>query len=440
MGKRIDKVAKAAHIKRNTEGTSNEISFSVLDAAKNSLDGEGSPKPFGTISLFTLSNKKKSISTPAKDEGLALTQKEVARGSARSQHKFERRQRRLQEREAKKALRGSHSSQAPCSLNAEVASRKRARKRGKLILGGVLAIAVIALIGGLAWWGVSAYESQQAYKGGLNGAISELSNTDELLEEIDNLVIEASSGDALSSSLDEVKQVQVEIQQKKLRCFDELDDAEDAVAEVVQNAGSTANGNSGSQALDVVTARRQMLTSGVDVVDTLAEALAAKEEASNAWQLILAADGLAREAAELASKASLDDMRSSTEKSEQAIEAFSKAKTAFENAAKEFPEADFIRYSTYIDKRLEAQGYAIASNEALINRDAQTAMEQNEAYNTAEQQAGELAGKLPDDPIEIISDAFESKTAQSREMYDNARSQAQSADAFMRDYLGASYK
>ena len=225
-----------------------------------------------------------------------------------------------------------------------------------------------------------------------------------------------------------------------MRCFDELDDAEDAVAEVVQNAGSTANGNSGSQALDVVTARRQMLTSGVDVVDTLAEALAAKEEASNAWQLILAADGLAREAAELASKASLDDMRSSTEKSEQAIEAFSKAKTAFANAAKEFPEADFIRYSTYIDKRLEAQGYAIASNEALINRDAQTAMEQNEAYNTAEQQAGELAGKLPDDPIEIISDAFESKTAQSREMYDNARSQAQSADAFMRDYLGASYK
>ncbi len=41
MAKRIDKVAKAAHIKRNTEGTSNEISFSVLDAAKNSLDGEG---------------------------------------------------------------------------------------------------------------------------------------------------------------------------------------------------------------------------------------------------------------------------------------------------------------------------------------------------------------------------------------------------------------
>ena len=77
MAKRIDKVAKAAHIKRNTEGTSNEISFSVLDAAKNSLDGEGSSSPFGTISLFTLPGKKKHISTPSKDEGLALTQQRV---------------------------------------------------------------------------------------------------------------------------------------------------------------------------------------------------------------------------------------------------------------------------------------------------------------------------------------------------------------------------
>mgnify|MGYP007060498047 CR=1 FL=1 len=85
MAKRIDKVAKAAHIKRNTEGTSNEISFSVLDAAKNSLDGEGGSSAFGTISLFTLPGKKKHISTPSKDEGLALAQREASRSAARAQ-------------------------------------------------------------------------------------------------------------------------------------------------------------------------------------------------------------------------------------------------------------------------------------------------------------------------------------------------------------------
>ena len=100
MANRIDKVAKAAHIKRNTEGTSNEISFSVLDAAKNSLDGEGSSSPFGTISLFTLPGKKKHISTPSKDEGLALTQREAPRSAARAQSRFGRRQRRLEQKRA----------------------------------------------------------------------------------------------------------------------------------------------------------------------------------------------------------------------------------------------------------------------------------------------------------------------------------------------------
>ena len=40
MGKRNDKLGRAAHIKRHTVGTSNEISFSVLDAAKNELEGD----------------------------------------------------------------------------------------------------------------------------------------------------------------------------------------------------------------------------------------------------------------------------------------------------------------------------------------------------------------------------------------------------------------
>lgn len=91
---------------------------------------------------------------------------------------------------------------------------------------------------------------------------------------------------------------------------------------------------------------------------------------------------------------------------------------------------------SYIDKRLEAQGYASNPNDALIDRDTQAATEHNDAYNNAERQAGELAEKLPEDPDELVVEAFDSKTASSREMYENARSQAQSADAFIRDYLG----
>ena len=436
MAKRIDKVAKAAHIKRNTEGTSNEISFSVLDAAKNSLDGEGSSSPFGTISLFTLPGKKKHISTPSKDEGLALTQREASPSSARSQRRFERRQRRLEQKRVSGAARGSHSAREPRSFDAEVASRKRARKRGRLIVSFALTVALLAVAGGLTWWGFGTYQDQQTYKGVLSSAISELSGTDELLAEIDAVVVDLANSDVTSLSLDDTLDVQKKVQDGKSTCIDELDAAEEAVGQVAISSSSDASNTPDSKVVDTITARRQMLTSGAAIIDDTVSVLQARQEATKGWQLVLAADGLAREAADIASSATSADMQASTEKSQQAIESFSKVKTALQNAEQLFPQLDLSAYMSYIDKRLEAQGYAIESNDALINRDTQAATEHNDAYNNAEKQAGELAEKLPEDPDELVADAFNSKTASSREMYENARSQAQSADAFIRDYLG----
>ena len=436
MAKRIDKVAKAAHIKRNTEGTSNEISFSVLDAAKNSLDGEGSSSPFGTISLFTLPGKKKHISTPSKDEGLALTQREVSRSAARAQSRSERRQRRLEQKRASGVARGSHSAREPRSFDAEVASRKRARKRGRLIVSSVLTVVLLAVAGGLTWWGFGTYQDQQTYKGVLSSAISGLSGTDELLAEIDAVVVDLANSDVTSLSVDDMLDVQKKVQDGKSACIDELDAAEEAVGQVAINSSSEASDAPDLKVVDTITARRQMMTGGAAIIDDTVSALQARQEVTKGWQLVLAADGLAREAADIASSATSADMQASTEKSQQAIESFLKAKTALQNAEQLFPQLDLSAYMSYIDKRLEAQGYAIESNDALINRDTQAATEHNDAYNNAEKQAGELAEKLPENPDELVVEAFDGKTASSREMYENARSQAQSADAFIRDYLG----
>ena len=435
MAKRIDKVAKAAHIKRNTEGTSNEISFSVLDAAKNSLDGEGSSSPFGTISLFTLPGKKKHISTPSKDEGLALTQREVSRSAARAQSRSERRQRRLEQKRASGVAHGSHSAREPRSFDAEVASRKRARKRGRLIVSSALTVVLLSVAGGLTWWGFGTYQDQQTYKGVLSSAISELSGTDDLLAEIDAVVVDLANSDVTSLSVDDTLDVQKKVQDGKSTCIDELDAAEEAVGQVAISSSSEASNAPDLKVVDTITARRQMMTSGAAIIDDTVSALQARQEATKGWQLVLAA-GLAREAADIASSATSADMQASTEKSQQAIESFSKAKTALQNAEQLFPQLDLSVYMSYIDKRLEAQGYAIESNDALIDRDTQAATEHNDAYNNAERQAGELAEKLPEDPDELVVEAFDSKTASSREMYENARSQAQSADAFIRDYLG----
>ncbi len=68
------------HVKSNTKGTSNEISFSVLDAKKNAQDQEnarqGKPltgNPLGKIALFSLSGTKKVKGAPTREEGLPLS-------------------------------------------------------------------------------------------------------------------------------------------------------------------------------------------------------------------------------------------------------------------------------------------------------------------------------------------------------------------------------
>ena len=66
-------IGASVHIKKNTAGTSNEISLSVLDGLKSQADselGEADPKvKLGDLSLFTVSSKK-DRRLPAKDEKL----------------------------------------------------------------------------------------------------------------------------------------------------------------------------------------------------------------------------------------------------------------------------------------------------------------------------------------------------------------------------------
>ncbi|WP_165052751.1 MULTISPECIES: hypothetical protein [unclassified Adlercreutzia] len=80
MRSRADKIAGAAHIKHHTKGTSNEISLSVLDAAKAAKEADArsaEPKArlsrLGSIPLFTLGRAKKPVATPTKERGLPLS-------------------------------------------------------------------------------------------------------------------------------------------------------------------------------------------------------------------------------------------------------------------------------------------------------------------------------------------------------------------------------
>ena len=64
------------HIKRRTRGSSNEISFSVLDAAREARDAEERDRHEGGSggpSLFTLGKGKKPRPTPVKGQSIVLS-------------------------------------------------------------------------------------------------------------------------------------------------------------------------------------------------------------------------------------------------------------------------------------------------------------------------------------------------------------------------------
>ena len=222
MGKHDDKTARAAHIKRHTVGTSNQISFSVLDAAKNALDGEkggGEKKrafPFGGIPPFTLARKKKAVSTPTKEQGLPLSTRGLRvggfGGGAPPLHAAARRPRRPRRQRAgfpavrarMRPARRCRTARTPweaCSAAMpvwpapaeEVARRKTTRKRRRL-LAYTLAFAVgAAVIGGAGWWLYQGHQEQQARIGESDQALARIEEADATI---------APLNDALSEALD----------------------------------------------------------------------------------------------------------------------------------------------------------------------------------------------------------------------------------------------
>ena len=134
------------------------------------------------------------------------------------------------------------------------------------------------------------------------------------------------------------------------------------------------------------------------------------ERVGEAWQQTGEADSLAREAAQLAGENSQEAITRSTELSNEASALFSDVRATIEALAQE--DARWIeRQIAYLDKRIEALEYAVASNDALLARDTAVAVEQNDAYNAADKEATSLAAALPIDPGQPVLDVLEARLA-----------------------------
>ncbi len=465
MKKREQKLGRAAHIKKHTVGTSNEISFSVLDAAKDELEGalnkeiRINPSFFGHITLFTVARrKKKTVATPTKERGLPLSNggfasvddpspstslksaggvisgsdlpkasEQAPRSTGKTSETKTREPLFSLEKPSQSSPKASKAKPA-VSPEEEIARRKARRRLHRIVAACITILIGLGLAGAGGWY---LYQDHQKYMGQvsqLDAALTLVRQADETVVALDGIMADPLSSDSLSA-IDGVLAAIPDAAAK-------LEEADVAARSASVELRESKDKEAANQAVAAIAARKTMLKYGAQVAQLAKKADDGAEALRKVWKDVIKADSLARDAAALVVDTTDEHVSASKSKTQEAIAFFEKATAALNEVAAAHPEVNLASQQNYLAKRLEAMGYAVASDDAFLAKNKQEAVAQNDAYNRADSEAVALAKNLPSDAGQPAFDAFEVAAADMLDEYSTSRSQAGTADAFIRDYLG----
>lgn len=494
MGRR-DRTSNAAHIKSNTAGTSNEISFSVLEARRSRLDEQGDgqeePSSFGRIELFSLPkrmararNKKvksqgRQAASPAPagpSEGVSAVrppdleqEASPVQGAQGAQGQDAQGQgappaqdeggtgadAQGRDQDAAAAQPGparAHVAPAPAGRTAhgaggagsgfaegvvvpawdidaaqEIERRKKNRRRVRRGVRIAVAAVVVALlgVGGVSLYGL--YNHNLTGHGQLEDAADLLEKTDAVVDAMETAVSDPFDEDAADA--------RTGAQASLATARERLDEAA-ALSASAQGELLTDEGREAAEQAELaVEARLEMLSVGEELMSIGDAAQESLDALNEAWACLVESASLVDEAAELVAQGDDESIEESTEKTEQARALVDEAQFLFSAAADSF-SVDVEAYQSYVQACQTALDCAIASNDALLDDDVDEALAQNEAYAVADEEAAELGALLPDDPLETVQQAYDEAVEQLEEDYDDARTRAGAANAFLFDYLG----
>lgn len=413
-----NKTQHALHIKSHTHGSSNEISFSVLDAAREARDAEEKDRregpATGRVSLFTLGKGKKPRSTPTKGQSIVLP--EGARPA----------------RAAQGAVRAPAAYAAP-----RVAS---------FVPIVVIVCVLLALALTLGQTVLSMRNQQAGYRGSLDDNISVITACDDTLIPFDELVIaqydkkrlSPTATGAAAPSFEELSEGYRAVVSDIAPAEAQLKESMAAIEALLPSLTDNDAEEAAHQAVTAARSRLHMLDVGVAIIDQSLAATEAFVDARAGWKAVIDADAAAREATALLREMSEENARASLEKTNEAIAQLTQAADLFEKAQGAYPGLDLAAYDDYVSRRLDAQKAALAADEAYLSRDKEALASENERYNQLEEEAAELASGLDDNPDHIVADRFYASIEENVATYEAERLKAGNADVFLRDYLGAS--
>ena len=425
------KEKKFLHLKEFSQGKPNELSLNVLEQKATEADLSSHPKHL-RIWARRKGTTENSVSTGTSVvSDLNESSSEAPRGETSDQPTpLTNNSRRS---ESRTVFASSVTSQPflGADSQAEITARQKRRKRYRHIS---IAIVVVLCCIGIGVGGYWLYQEQQRLStsvGVLREACNIISESDEQVVAIDSYFQTSFNDDTVSTA--------TELQESLPDILTSLDQARYYAQRADSELEASQRDKEAAEHVLATIASRETM---VDIADQrLSDDIAAKQALdalSQAQSALDEGNTLLAQSAQIISDTTEEHVTQSTEYTTSAKANFEEAREYVQQAQEYYSSADFSTLLEYIDKKDEAATEALSSNAAIVIQDKTTAEAHNDAYNAADAAATALAQYLPQDLSDLVIDAYAANQDPLVQSYEQARAEAATHDAFLREYLGTS--
>ena len=375
------------HVKKRTAGSSNELSFDVLDAARDELDG------------------KKGLYTRIADRAKQV-QGDYQGTNPKPQQP-----------------RGSSPQKASLSDNDK--TRRRLLASGALVVVLALIAGVIVLMQNLTQ---NPADDKPSFADELPAVVSGLASVDEVFPAVDQVMAASPEN------------VEAETRADALSGFAGARAALDETAKAAEALDGLAVTDNEKTALDqlnqTVKERYAILDRAERAMKLAAQSDDEVAQISAAWSRVFEADQLARAATEQANAAvTEEETQVARDSTQQALDQMNAVLAQFQDMSGRYSTLDLSVQIEYLQKRVEALEHATATSDALLAGDREVAQSENEAYNAADQEAASMAEELPISIDQFVREAFTQQMKEYCTQYFDARDHAAELDDAIGGYL-----
>ena len=203
----------------------------------------------------------------------------------------------------------------------EIALRKARRRLSKWL---AIAVVVVVSAGLLSAGGVYLYrdyQTQQGHVAVLDDALLLVKEADETIEKLDEVV-----KNPFADGSDEQR---VDIQAQLEDVEGKLQDADEKARTVSLELNGAREKEAANQTVAAIAARYMLVEQGQLLMNAATEAQLAAEQVDRAWKTVLKGDDLARQAAQLVTETTAENVEASKKKTKEALAAFDEAYQAF---------------------------------------------------------------------------------------------------------------